>query len=264
MRRDDLEQRIDKLLPSLCQTARKAGEAILDVYRQNFAVSNKIDDSPVTAADLAAEACILSSLAKLTPDIPAISEEDFYKGSIPDISSGVFWLVDPLDGTKEFVKKNGNFTVNMGLIAQGVPVAGVLYAPVGEMLYFANGSSAFMQRNNGPVHPILTRAVPAEGMDVLSSRTHRNPGRFDAFIKPFPVKQIRHYGSSLKMGMIAAGEADLYPRFGLTMEWDTAAGHAIVNAAGGAVLQPDGSPLIYGKPGFKNPPFVVWGRRPQG
>lgn len=262
MQKNDLERRIDELLPSLRQTALKAGEAILDVYRQDFAVSSKMDDSPVTQADFAAEACILSSLAELTPDIPVVSEEDFYKGSVPDISSGIFWLVDPLDGTKEFVKKNGNFTVNMGLIFKGAPVAGVLYTPVEGTLYFANGARAFIQENDGPVRPIHTRAVPAEGMDVLSSRTHRNASRFDAFIAPFSVSRVRYFGSSLKMGMIAAGEADLYPRFGPTMEWDTAAGHAIVNAAGGAVLQPDGSPLIYGKPGFKNPPFVVWGRHP--
>ena len=257
----DLKRRIDALTPALLRTAREAGEVILSIYRRDFAVSRKDDDSPVTEADLASEACILSGLAELTPNIPVISEEAFSKGGAPDAPSGAFWLVDPLDGTKEFVKRNGEFSVNMGLVANGAPVAGILYAPVQGLLYFTKGDGAFLQEQGGEARPIRTRPVPADGMDVLTSRTHRNPDVFDAFIKPFLVRAIQPLGSSLKMGMIAAGLADLYPRFGRTMEWDTAAGHAILNAAGGALLQPDGAPLIYGKPGFENPFFVAWGRR---
>jgi 3'(2'), 5'-bisphosphate nucleotidase len=246
------------LLPPLGALARNAGRAILDVYRQQFVVNRKEDESPVTEADLRSEAIILEGLRQLIPDIPVVSEEAAAAGTMVDVSRGRFWLVDPLDGTKEFVKKNGEFTVNIGLIWDGRPCLGILFAPVSDRLFSAVPGQAWEERESASPHLIRCRVPPAEGLCVLSSRSHRNPEMFDAFLRPFPVADVRHSGSSLKFALIAAGEADLYPRFGPTMEWDTAAGHAILAAAGGCLTQPDGSPFVYGKPGFSNPPFVAW------
>ncbi len=247
------------LLPALGLLARKAGAAILEVYRSDFEVRNKEDASPVTEADLKAEAIILAGLAALTPDIPVVSEEAAAAGARFDVSQGRFWLVDPLDGTKEFVAKNGEFTVNIGLIDNGVPVVGALFAPVPDRLFLAAPGRATVEDRGAPPRPISVRPRPEAGMVVLSSRSHRDSERFDTFIAPLPVAELRHSGSSLKFALVAAGEADLYPRFGRTMEWDTAAGHAILRAAGGCMTLPDGSPLLYGKDGFLNPPVVAWG-----
>lgn len=249
----------ETLLPELAALARKAGAAILDIYRSDFAVRRKEDASPVTEADLRSERIILDGLSRLAPDVPAVSEEATAAGSRADLSRGRFWLIDPLDGTKEFVKRNGEFTVNIGLIDKGMPIAGILYAPVPDRLFLAAGGKAWVEEGEDRRRPIACRTPPAEGLRVLSSRSHRDPARFDAFVADFPVAEIAHGGSSLKFAQVAAGEADLYPRFGPTMEWDTAAGHAILNAAGGRLTLPDGSPLLYGKPGFLNPPVVARG-----
>ena len=247
------------LLPPLRQLARRAGAAIMDVYHSDFAVTAKDDASPVTEADLRAEAIILEGLRELTPDIPVVSEEAAAAGARFDVSGGRFWLVDPLDGTKEFVKRNGEFTVNIGLIENGQAIAGVLFAPVLDRLFAAIPGQADVEDLGAAPRPIACRPVPAAGMTVLSSRSHRDPTTFDAFMARFKVAETRHSGSSLKFALVAAGEADIYPRFGRTMEWDTAAGHAILNAAGGCLTLPDGSPLLYGKPGFENPSVVAWG-----
>jgi 3'(2'), 5'-bisphosphate nucleotidase len=247
------------MLPAVRTLARDAGHAILDVYESDFAVTRKDDDSPVTEADLRAETIILAGLRQLAPKIPIVSEEAMAAGARVDVSGGRFWLVDPLDGTKEFVKRNGEFTVNIGLIWDGVPRLGVLYAPVIDRLFAGSPAGATLEEKGEPPRPITCRPTPENGLIVLSSRSHRNPAQFDTFIHPFPVSEIRHSGSSLKFALIAAGEADLYPRFGRTMEWDTAAGHALLNAAGGCLTQPDGTPLAYGKPEFSNPPVVAWG-----
>ncbi|WP_405054309.1 3'(2'),5'-bisphosphate nucleotidase CysQ [Telmatospirillum sp.] len=249
-----------QLLPALRSLVREAGAATLDIYAHDFVVSHKDDASPVTEADLRSERIILDGLARLTPDIPVVSEEAMAVGATVDVSGNRFWLVDPLDGTKEFVKKNGEFTVNIGLIWDGQPQAGVLYAPVLNRLFSAAAGQAWVEDDGKPPRPIRCRPEPREGLCVLSSRSHRDPERFDAFIRPFQVASIRHSGSSLKFAVIAAGEADLYPRFGPTMEWDTAAGHAILAAAGGCLTLPDGSPLRYGKPDFLNSSVVAWGR----
>jgi 3'(2'), 5'-bisphosphate nucleotidase len=247
------------LLPGLRALAREAGAAIMDVYSQPFEVLSKDDNSPVTAADIKAEAIILAGLAKLTPDIPVVSEEAAAAGKRFDVSGGRFWLVDPLDGTKEFVARNGEFTVNIGLIDNGVPVAGVLFAPVLDRLFLAAPGIATVEDRGAAPRPIAVRPIPKDGMRVLSSRSHRDPATFDDYMKHFPVADIRRSGSSLKFALVAAGEADIYPRFGRTMEWDTAAGHAVLLAAGGCMTLPDGSPLLYGKSGFENPPVVAWG-----
>jgi len=231
----------------------------MEVYGSDFAVNAKDDASPVTEADLRAEAIILDGLRRLTPEIPIVSEEAAAGGATYDVSAGTFWLVDPLDGTKEFVKRNGEFTVNIGLILDGVPVVGVLFAPVLDRLFAACPGHATVEERGAPPRPIACRPVPEDGMVVLSSRSHRDPSTFDAFISRFKVAEQRHSGSSLKFALVAAGEADIYPRFGRTMEWDTAAGHAILNAAGGCMTLADGSPLTYGKPGFENPSVIAWG-----
>jgi 3'(2'), 5'-bisphosphate nucleotidase len=246
-------------LPPLTALTRWAGAAIMEVYGSDFAVNNKDDASPVTEADLRAEAIILDGLRRLTPDIPIVSEEAAADGATYDVSAGTFWLVDPLDGTKEFVKRNGEFTVNIGLIVDGVPVVGVLFAPVLDRLFAAAPGQATVEDHGAPPRPIACRPVPEDGMVVLSSRSHRDPSTFDAFISRFKVAEQRHSGSSLKFALVAAGEADIYPRFGRTMEWDTAASHAILNAAGGCMTLADGSPLTYGKPGFENPSVIAWG-----
>jgi 3'(2'), 5'-bisphosphate nucleotidase len=245
------------LLP-LTSLARRAGAAILDIYGSAFTVTAKSDASPVTQADLRAERIILTELEHLTPGVPVVSEEAVAAGCRVDISGGTFWLVDPLDGTKEFVKRNGEFTVNMGLVIDGVPSVGVIYAPAADRLFAAAPGYATVEEGDRRPRPIATRPPPSTGLVVLSSRSHRNPDAFAEFIRPYAVAEVRHSGSALKFALIAAGEADLYPRFGRTMEWDIAAGHALLTAAGGCLSLPDGGDLAYGKPGFENPPLVAW------
>jgi 3'(2'), 5'-bisphosphate nucleotidase len=247
------------LLPPLRQLVRQAGSAIMTVYASDFAVQAKDDASPVTAADLEAERIIVAGLRALTPDIPVISEEAASLSPPEAVGSGPFWLVDPLDGTKEFVKRNGEFTVNIGLVIDGLPRVGVLYAPAIDRLFAACPGEATSEGPDRTPRPLGCRRPPAGGLVVLSSRSHRDPQRFDDFVNHYTVAEVRQSGSSLKFALIAAGEADLYPRFGPTMEWDTAAGHAILAAAGGCVTLPDGTPLSYGKPGYRNPSVVAWG-----
>jgi 3'(2'), 5'-bisphosphate nucleotidase len=246
------------LLDDLRHLARLAGAAVLDVYGQDFNVDRKEDASPVTEADLRSEHIILNGLARLTPDIPVVSEEATAAGVCTDIGQGRFWLVDPLDGTKEFVRRNGEFTVNIGLIWDGIPRVGILFAPALGRLFSAIPGQARVEDGDAAPRPIHCRTPPTDGLVVLSSRSHRNPDRFDAFLRPFRVAATRHSGSSLKFAEIAAGEADLYPRFGPTMEWDTAAGHAILLAAGGSLCTLDEQPLRYGKTGFINSEFIAW------
>lgn len=257
-----LPQPPSALLPPLRALARKAGRAILDVYEGDFQVRKKDDSSPVTEADINSERIIIAALAGLTPSIPVVSEEAMAAGHTVDVSGGSFWLVDPLDGTKEFVKRNGEFTVNIGLILDGAPSIGIIFAPVQDRLFSAAPGGAFVEDGGTPPRPIRCRAIPEDGVTVLSSRSHRSPDVFENFVRDFRIGERRHIGSSLKMALIAAGEADLYPRFGRTMEWDTAAGHAILAAAGGCLTRPDATPLAYGKPGFENPSFVAWGWKP--
>lgn len=249
----------DSLLPQVIAIAAEAGRAILRFYAPGVEQSKKGDGSPVTAADHAAEAVILPALAALTPHIPIVSEEAFAKGDKPDVAGGPFWLVDPLDGTKEFLRRNGEFTVNIALIADGVPVLGVVGCPVTDELFagaVGGGARLIME---GGARPIRTRSVPAEGLTVLSSRSHADNARLDAYLADKPVARRLICGSSVKFCRIATGEGDLYPRFGPTMEWDTAAGHAVLLAAGGDVRTLDGRRLAYGKPGFENPDFIASG-----
>ena len=247
------------LLEPVKQITREAGAVILEFYREGFSVEGKADGSPVTAADRAADDLIVARLQALAPDIPVVSEESHAAGARPDVSGGRFWLVDPLDGTKEFVSRNGEFTVNIGLIDKGVPVLGVILVPVTGRLYWGAGGLGAGVENGAAPTPIAARKAPADGLTVAASRSHRNPA-LEAYLATVRMKDQKVAGSSLKFCLVAEGEADLYPRTGPTSEWDTAAGHAIVLAAGGHVETMDGAPLAYGKPNFLNPEFVVRGQ----
>lgn len=247
-----------QLLPHIETLAREAGAAILALYAQDFEVNNKADESPVTAADHAAEALILHGLARLTPDIPVISEEAASAGHLPRPGER-FWLVDPLDGTREFIKRNGEFTVNIALVEAGQPVLGVVLAPALDRLYAGAAGQGAHLEETGRRREIRCRAVPAEGCTVVSSRSHGDDEALAAFLADRRVAKSISAGSSLKLCLVASGDADLYPRLGRTMEWDIAAGHAVLRAAGGHVRTLQGTELDYGKPALDNPHFVASG-----
>ncbi len=248
------------LIQAITKIAREAGDKILTIYQQDFDVKTKSDASPVTEADVEAEKIILNGLYNLTPDIPVLAEESEAAGNVPDLSSGIFWLVDPLDGTKEFIHKRGEFTVNIALIEQGRPTMGVIHIPAKNQTYFAEGPGKVWRQDDGSEpQKIKARVAPDDGLVIVASRSHRTP-ETDDYIAKFKVKELISAGSSLKLCLLAEGKADLYPRFGRTMEWDIGAGQAILEAAGGTVETLDGSRLIYGKDGHDNPYFVAKGR----
>ena len=248
------------LLPTLTQAAETAGESIMEIYATDFDVERKSDNSPVTQADLAAEAIILAVLADLTPDIPVIAEEEMAAGTSPSDVGNRFWLVDPLDGTREFLDRNDDFTVNIGLIEHGEPVLGVVHLPVQGQTYTGiAGIGATCSGKSGSARPIAVRKTPPEGVTLVSSLRHGEPSALEDFLRDKSIARRLVRGSSLKFCVVATGEADIYPRFGPTMEWDTAAGHAVLNAAGGCVTTVDGAPLRYGKKDFLNPNFIAWG-----
>jgi len=247
-------------MPRLVSLAHGAGEAIMEIYATDFEHQTKADDSPVTAADLAAEAIIEAGLGELAPDIPLVAEEAASEGRLPDISGGLFWLVDPLDGTREFVNRNGEFTVNIALIANGAPILGVVHAPALDLTFTGlMGAGATVSRNGGAAKAVSVRPAPPDSVTLVASRRHGDPEAIDRLLRGRPVANRKTAGSSLKFCLVAEGEADIYPRFGRTMEWDTAAGQAVLIAAGGQVTDEHGAPLTYGKPGLDNPPFVAWG-----
>jgi len=250
-----------QLADELVEVARLAGAVIVKVYGADFTATRKDDQSPVTAADLAAEAVILEALQRISPHVPVIAEEDAQKHGLPEHAPDRFWLVDPLDGTKEFVARNGEFTVNIALVERRVPVLGIIHVPVLGETY--RGYSGLAQRSvkNEPFKQIHARKPPAEGAVMAISRTHAAKELVKADELGEPVQGTIVAGSSLKFCRIAEGVADLYPRFGPTMEWDTAAGQAILQAAGGSVSTLDGHKLLYGKAGFLNPHFIARGHR---
>ncbi len=248
----------EALLEAVSAIARQAGAVVMEVYATDFAVRGKEDASPVTQADERAEALIVPALAALLPGVPIVAEEAVAAGRVPVVGNR-FWLVDPLDGTKEFISRNGEFTVNIALVEDGVPVLGVVLAPALERLFAgALGVGAHVEDAAGR-RPICCRTVPEAGLTVVASRSHGDAAALDAFLAGRNVASLASAGSSLKLCLVAAGEADLYPRLGRTMEWDIAAGHAVVLAAGGRVCRLDGTPLAYGKTGFDNPHFYATG-----
>lgn len=230
--------------------ALATGTLILSIYGREFTVETKSDSSPLTEADTAAEALILARLAEIYPDIPVIAEESVANGVIPSLAER-FILVDPLDGSKEFIARNGEFTVNIALIEEGVPVAGVVYAPaLGRIWWGSIQGGAFVATvDDGCMRehmPLAARAAPENGLTLVGSRSHGS-GEGDPRLGGLTIADFQSMGSSLKFCLLAEGIADLYPRFGRTMEWDTAAGDAILRAAGGRVVDMEGAPMRYGK-----------------
>ena len=244
-----------RLLDDLAEAAREAGEAILTVVRRGFEVEAKHDSSPVTEADRAAELVILAALAKAAPGVPVIAEEEVAAGRIPD-HDDIYFLVDPLDGTKEFVRGGDDYTVNIGLIVGGVPQVGAVFAPATGRLHggiVRNG--AWLDEGNGR-NPIHVRERGSE-IAAVASKSHLNQATVDYLEAAVGTCGRVSIGSSLKFCVVAEGQADIYPRLSPTSEWDTAAGHAVLLAAGGRVDGPDGEPLRYGKPAFLNRAFVA-------
>jgi 3'(2'), 5'-bisphosphate nucleotidase len=256
-------ERLAAIADGLRQLALDAGQSILAIYKGGDAtVRYKDDASPVTAADEASSEVILAGLPAIVPGFPVVCEET-ESSERPTEVGGLFILVDPLDGTKEFISKNGEFTVNIAVIDQGQPVAGVVYAPAKGRLFLGwrerGGRGFAFEEQIGAARRAIAVATPAaDGLVVVASRSHRDV-QTDEYLKVFSVKSFTSAGSSLKFCMVASGEADLYPRLGRTMEWDTAAGQAVLEAAGGSVSTLDGAGLLYGKPGFENPHFVARG-----
>ena len=248
------------LLPQVLDIARKAGKAILDIYEQDFDVEHKADDSPLTAADLAAHNVIVAGLEKLDPQLPVLSEESAQQPFAERAHWERYWLVDPLDGTKEFIKRNGEFTVNIALIDNHEPVLGVVHVPVLDTDYYgARGAGAFRQIAGNAAAAIRVAKGDTGTPRVVGSRSHRGPS-LDAYLLRLGEHEMVSMGSSLKFCVVAEGKADVYPRLGLTSEWDTAAAHAVVECAGGRVLAVSGEPLRYNaKEDILNPHFVVIG-----
>lgn len=250
-----------RLLTALASLTRAAGDVIMDIYHSDFAVRGKDDASPVTDADERAEALILAGLAELEVDFPVVAEEATAAGNVPEVAD-YFWLVDPLDGTREFINRNGEFTVNIALIERGSPLLGVVYAPAINALYAGSrAGGAYVEDTEGR-RPIQVREPASDGLDVLASRSHGDDAALKQLLAERPIRSLINAGSSLKLCLLAAGQADIYPRQGRTMEWDIAAGHAVLAAAGGQIQTLDGGPLLYGKPAFENPHFVASGAQP--
>jgi 3'(2'), 5'-bisphosphate nucleotidase len=254
-----VERNLQALLDLAARLAGDAAAAIMAVRARGCVVETKPDDTPVTEADRAAEAIIVAGLRAATPDIPVIAEEEVAGGRV--VSPGaLFWLVDPLDGTREFAGGRDEFAVNIGLVRGGVPLLGAVALPAtGELFSGIVGVGAW-KRMDGGWRPIAARAAPEAGPVVLGSRHYADDPRIAAFAAAHRAQKLVNLGSAVKFCRVAEGEADLYPRFGVTMEWDTAAPQAIVEAAGGSVTLLDGAPLRYGKPGWRNPDFVCRGR----
>ena len=247
----------ERLLDDLAITARQAGAAILEIVRKGFDIEQKGDLSPVTEADRAAELIILAALAKAAPGVPVIAEEEVAAGRIP-AHGGTFFLVDPLDGTKEFVRGGDDYTVNIALVVDGEPRLGVVFAPAtGRLHGGVAGEYAWLDEGGGR-SPIACRAC-ADPMIVVASKSHFTQNTSDYLAQAAPGCGYEAVGSSLKFCIVAEGRADLYPRLSPTSEWDTAAGHAVLLGAGGTVVGPDGQPLRYGKPAFLNRAFVATG-----
>ena len=256
-----------ELLRAIAELAEAAGREIMRFYGGDARARAKPDASPVTDADRAAEALILKGLEPLLPGIPVVAEESVSEGRLPTIGKNDdparrFWLVDPLDGTKEFLSHNGEFTVNIALIEGRLPCLGVVHLPAFGTTYAgaAPGTATLAHRGEA-ARAIRARRAPDDGIIVLASRSHGDETALEKFLADKTVAARQNAGSSLKFCCIAEGIADLYPRLGRTMEWDTAAGHAVLVAAGGTVQTLDGRDLEYGKPGFENPHFVASGLR---
>ena len=250
-----------ELLTRVAAIARRAGREILEIYASGeLAATTKADASPLTAADLRAQRLILESLRELTPDVPVLSEEAVHTPFAQRSQWRRYWLVDPLDGTREFLSRNGQFTVNIALIEGHAPALGVVHVPVTDISYRGlPGVGAWRQRSSAPSEEIHVPARAGAPVRVVGSRSHRGDS-LDAFLARLGAHELQPLGSSLKFCMVAEGAADVYPRLGPTSEWDTAAAHAVVTGAGGSVSRLDGEPLRYNTRGeLLNPFFVAYG-----
>jgi 3'(2'), 5'-bisphosphate nucleotidase len=255
----------DEIALFLAKAALAAGPAVMEEYESGCDVASKADGSPVTSADRRAEVIICERLASIAPKLPVCAEEAVAAGGRAQVAER-FLLVDPLDGTREFLAGNGEFTINVALIDKGAPIAGAVYAPAigrlwvgGETAFTCDAAAGAALPGEGSRRRIRTRRAPTS-LIAFASRSHLD-AESDAFLKRLPVGETRFAGSSLKFCLIAEGLGDVYPRFAPTMEWDTAAGDAVLRAAGGGVLDPSGRPLLYGKAegGLRNGPFIAWG-----
>jgi 3'(2'), 5'-bisphosphate nucleotidase len=256
----------DALARRLAELCSAAGAVVMEVYATDFEARAKGDSSPVTEADERAEALLHAALADLLPGVTVVAEEAVAAGGLPEVPAE-FLLVDPLDGTREFLSRNGDFTVNVALVREGAVVCGAVHAPARSLSWYGGERAVRAAcEPGGPLvdeRPVATREYPAGGLVAVASKSHLDD-ETAAFLDRLPLADRRSAGSSLKLCLVATGEADVYPRFGPTMEWDIAAGHAVLQAAGGQVLTPDGAPFRYGKveTGLRNGPFVAWGRAP--
>ena len=250
-----------RLARALIPVVREAGAIELKYYHDGVTAMDKADGSPVTLADQECEKLIAQHLARIAPGIPIVGEEASADGKVPDISSGTYFLVDPLDGTKEFIKHSGDFTVNIALMIDNKPVMGIVYAPLSGTVYFAGGGEAFSIGADGVEKKLSVRPLPEAGLTVLEGKRPGDTEKTTALLKDRKIEKTLDRSSSLKFCAIAAGEADIYPRLGGTSEWDTAAGDAILRAAGGKIVTRDGLPLAYGKAAdkFHNPDFIAFG-----
>jgi 3'(2'), 5'-bisphosphate nucleotidase len=253
----------DRLTTVMRRLALEAGDVIMEIYNSDdFEVRSKSDDSPVTAADEAADALISAGLRAEFPDVTLVTEEQ--ADSHAQLAEN-FLIVDPLDGTKEFINRRGDFTVNIAYVEKGVPLRGVVYAPARDRLFYtlADGSTVeetggFAKDTVGPNAPISVSKPDNSALLIVASKSHRDQATED-YIAKYSVADSKSAGSSLKFCLVATGEADIYPRVGRTMEWDTAAGHAVLSGAGGHVVRfDDHSPLVYGKEGYANPFFIAY------
>ena len=249
------------VVDDIVAVALAAGKEAVRIYENGFTVTEKSDASPVTQADVLCEEIIFNALARLTPDVPVVGEEHCAGGKIPVLSSRFFWLVDPIDGTTEFVKKNGEFTINIALIDGTKPVFGVVYAPVVQKLFYTKAPETAVEKKDGKDCVIKTRSVPVDGADVLCSRSHFHEEKAKRILGKIPVKDVIRRGSSLKFCEIAAGRGDVYPCTHETHEWDTAAADAVLTAAGGLLVDINGKKLAYRKQNFENPPLLACGGR---
>ncbi len=250
----------DTLIQEIVAISRRAGNAILQIYGEDFSVAQKEDASPLTQADLASHRLIRDALRELTPDIPLLSEESSEMEFAKRANWNEYWLVDPLDGTKEFIKRNGEFTVNIALVRDHEPSLGVVHVPVSGVTYWGiTGSGAVRADSNGAAESISVRRPCADPAVVVGSRSHANPV-LQQHLERLGAYELVSMGSSLKFCLVAEGRADFYPRLGPTSEWDTAAAHAVVTSAGGQVVTLDGQPLRYNtKASLLNPEFLVIG-----
>ena len=253
----------EKLVSVMRKLSLQAGREIMEIYGQDdFDVKTKSDDSPVTAADEAADAVISAGLRAAFPDLMLVTEE---QAATHSARGDTFLIVDPLDGTKEFVHRRGDFTVNIALVENGVPTRGVVYAPAKERMFFTRADGQSVEESGaldddavGRLTPLSVAEADNAALMVVASKSHRDQAT-DDYIAKYAVKDMKSAGSSLKFCLVATGEADLYPRLGRTMEWDTAAGHAVLRGAGGDVVRfDDHEPLTYGKDGFANPFFIAY------